>query len=160
MKWKDKIKEWENGIYGGYPSNITKRFFYETSACDNKLLNNYKEVFIENEKLEKLHHDYSSFNNHLKKSKNKYGISFLNISKSSLLIIPVPRARKNFTTIKDFMDNASKLHQREYWKFVASQIKLFLHNKEKIYISTHGLGIPYFHLRLDITPKYYTSKLK
>ena len=31
----------------------------------------------------------------------------------------------------------------------------------KIYVSTHGLGVPYFHLRIDLEPKYYiTSKFK
>ena len=28
----------------------------------------------------------------------------------------------------------------------------------KLYVSTHGLGILYFHLRLEYDPKYYISK--
>ena len=31
----------------------------------------------------------------------------------------------------------------------------------KVWISTHGLGVPYLHVRISITPKYYgNSKLK
>lgn len=28
----------------------------------------------------------------------------------------------------------------------------------KNYISTHGLGVPYFHLRIEPIPKYYVTK--
>ena len=42
-------------------------------------------------------------------------------------------------------------------------LKKLFHLKKKnnvIYVSTHGLAVPYLHVRLDTTPKYYTGKLK
>jgi hypothetical protein len=46
-----------------------------------------------------------------------------------------------------------------YWKYVSNIIKnLIKNNKDKYYISTHGLGVHYFHLRISTIPKYYNTK--
>lgn len=111
MKWNKKINDWANGIYQTYPNNIQKRFFYETSVCDKKMENEYNEIFIENNNLEKLKEDFTQFKEHIIKSKNKYTISFNNLSNDTILIIPIPKNNKNFTTLKDFIDNASKTQQ-------------------------------------------------
>ena len=84
--------------------------------------------------------------------------SFYNLSGDSKLIIPIPKKGKYFTTIKDFIDTASLTQQKQFWKYAAEEIIDTLNHESKIYISTHGLGIPYFHLRLDTRPKYYQSQ--
>ncbi len=161
MKWKTKLNEWKNENILQYPNNISKRFFYETSICNNQLTNEYNEVFIESNELEKVkEQDYSSFTEYLKSSTNKYVVSFYNLSGDTKLIIPYPRKNKQYTTIKDFIDNASQNQQKEFWKFVYFEVKDYLKTNENVYISTHGLGVPYFHLRLCNRPKYYISKLK
>ena len=160
MLWENKIQMWENNIYLLYPTNIKNRFFYETSICDKKMQNDYKEIFIEDDRLNTIKCDYTIFKKYLNKSNNKYAVSFYNLSKESLLIIPMFRKNKDFTTIKDFMDNASILHQKKFWNFVELEIKTFLKKNDFCYVSTHGLGVPYFHLRLDKIPKYYVSELK
>lgn len=159
MKWSDKLKEWDNGIPQKYPSNIKKRFFYETTSCDNQYKNKYNEIFIESDKLEKLEYNSKSFDKHIKESKNNYVTSFMNLSNTSLLIIPIPKNNKKYTTIKEFIDLSSKTQQIYFWKYVSKKIKEMLKENEKVYISTHGLGVPYFHLRIDLEPKYYISKL-
>ena len=127
-------------------------------VCDNKLKNHYEDIYIKSDLLDKLDQDYISFIEYINKSKNKYYTYFYNPSKTTLLIIPIPRKNKNFTTIKDFIDNASNYQQIQFWKGVGKLIKKMLKKNNKIYISTHGLGVPYFHLRLDIEPKYYKTK--
>jgi len=157
--WKDKIKYWKNGEYQVYSGSIKKRFFFETYPCDKNMTNKYKEKFIENDKLEEFkHQDFSSFNDQIKKSNNEYAIAFNNLSNDARLIIPIPQKDKDFTTMKDFCDNASIKQQKEFWKIVAIEIEYMLGTNDKIYISSHGLGVPYFHLRLDKKPKYYNSK--
>jgi hypothetical protein len=158
MLWKDKITLWKNGEYQTYPKNIKKRFFFETYVCDKNLTNEYKNEFIENDNLEKISEDYSSFINYINESTDKYVTSFKNLSGESLLIIPIPRKNKDFTTIKDFCDNASIIQQKAFWKRVAIEIENMLKTNDKIYINTHGLGEYYFHLRLDKKPKYYKTK--
>lgn len=158
MKWIDKLNEWNNGRVLHYPKNIKSRFFFETFVCDKNMNNNYKEKFIENDLLNILQEDLTQFQKHIELSKNKYVTAFSNISGDSILIIPIPKKNKNFTTIKDFIDNSSINHQKFFWKRVVKEIKKILKDNDKIYISTHGLGVPYFHLRLDKNPKYYITK--
>ena len=86
-------------------------------------------------------------------------MSFYNKSKDTLLIIPIPYNEKEYITIKDFIDNAPIIQQKEFWKFASEEIKNILKTEKEIYISTHGLGVSYFHLRLCNSAKYYHTKL-
>lgn len=161
MDWNTKLNEWKNGIILKYPSNINKRFFYETSICNKNLTNNYNEEFIESNELENIKtQNYDNFIYYINNSKNIYVCSFYNISGDTKLIIPMPRKNKQYITIKDFIDNSSFTQQQEFWKFVYNEVKEYLKNNENVYISTHGLGVYYFHLRLCNKPKYYIGKLK
>jgi hypothetical protein len=160
MKWKDKIKEWQNGIPQTYPSNIRKRFFYQTSVIDSNMSNEYKEKYIESNKLELINQNYDSFDEYFIKPKNKYVTSFTNLSGNSVLIVPVPtkKSKHNYTTLKDFIDNAPKVQQKAFWNHVAECIIEMLKVVDKIYVNTHGLGVYYLHVRLDTKPKNYYSK--
>jgi len=160
MIWKDKIKEWKKGIIQTYPSNIKKRFFYQTTVIDSNLSNEYKEIYIESERLEKISQDYSPFNEYFFKPKNKYVTSFSNLSGDSILIIPIPNKSKyNYTTLKDFIDNAPLKQQKAFWIHVAECIIELLKIVDKVYLNTHGLGVYYLHVRLDTKPKYYSKEL-
>ncbi len=166
MKWKEKIAQWEQGIPQTYPLDIKKRFFYQTSPITRDMDTEYEEKYIESDRLEKITQDYDPFAEHFIKPKNKYVTSFLNLSKKSLLVVPVPpkigtqNANKtfNYTTIKDFIDNAPQKQKVAFWKHVAKKVKQLLQVVDTVYINTHGLGVYYLHVRLDIKPKYYYSK--
>lgn len=110
MKWIKILNEWEKGIFN-YPKKIKKRFFYETSFIINGN-EKYKEKYIENKKLQDLQQNYLPFIKYINNSTNKYVTSFINLKKETLLIIPIPRKNKHFTTIKDFIDNASILQKK------------------------------------------------
>lgn len=94
-----------NGEYQKYPNGITESFYYETSPITNDMNTNIY--------LTQMKQDYSSFEKELNKSKNNYATSFYNLSKTSYLIVPIPRKGKKFTTMKDFIDNASKIQQKK-----------------------------------------------
>lgn len=159
MKWSEKVNQWKNGIPQIYPKNIKKKFIYETYVCDRNLENQYKERFIENNELEKRkEQNYNSFEKYINVSKNKYVTSFYNISKDTMLIVPIPKQNKSYSTMKDFIDNASETQQKEFWKKVAIELNKMLKSYDKIYVNTHGLAVNYFHLRLDTSPKYYITK--
>ena len=161
MKWREKIKEWLEGNYQKYPSSINQSFFYETSPITRTMNSKYEDKYIENKYLSKMKEDNSPFKKEIMKSKNKNVTSFFNLSKDAYLIIPIPRKNKIFTTLKDFMDNASKTQQKALWKRVALSIIKMLKNHKKVWISTHGTGVPYLHIRIDVKPKYYqTTKYK
>jgi hypothetical protein len=158
MIWKEKINDWSKGKYQTYPEDIKKNFFYETYVLDKNMNNKYEEIFIENDTLNNIKQDYKSFKKYIDESKNKYVTSFNNLSGDTILIIPIPRKNKDYSTIKNYMDNSSITEQKNFWKKVANEIKKILKNNEKVYVSTHGLGVNYFHLRLDKYPKYYLTK--
>ncbi len=155
ITWKDKLHMWKDGIPQSYPKNISKRFFYKTSICDKHLEKNYKEKYIISSQLNYLTQDFTPFIKYIKSSNNNYVTSFYNLSGDTLLVIPMPRKNKDFTTIKDFMDNATYNHQVIFWQFVTKVIEILLKYNDNIYVSTHGLGVSYFHLRLSLKPKYY-----
>lgn len=158
MKWNDKLNYWHKLQNFIYPKNIKKSFFYETSPIKTGE-EEYKVKFIENKYLDEMVQDYSSFMDKIKKSKNNYVTSFYNLSGDTLLVIPIPKQNKNFTTIKHFIDNASKTQKKYFWKYVSQKIKSLIKNKKtKYWISTHGTGVPYFHLRISTKPKYYLTK--
>ena len=163
MLWKDKINDWKKGKYLTYPKKIKKPFFYETSCISKKMNEKYKEKFIETNKFNRVKQNHSVFEKNIKKSKNKNVISFYNLSKTSLLIVPYPKKNKdktykNYKTLKNFIDNSSEEQQIKFWKKVASGIKRMLKKNDKIWVSTHGLGVPYLHIRIDTVPKYYITK--
>ena len=158
MKWEDKINEWKNGLPLKYPKKIKYNFFYETNFIDRNLKNQYKENFIENKKLENLKEDLHTYDSYFKKSKCKNVVVFYNLDKSCKLVVPKPRNNKNYTTIKNFIDEAPLSQQKAFWKRVSSEIKKSLKIDDKLYVSTHGLGVSYFHLRLENNPKYYQTK--
>ena len=157
ISWEDKLKEWENGIPVLYPKNIKKRFFYETSVLKNGNCK-YEEKYIETTDNFYKKESYLPYIEYIYLKNNNYAISFYNLDKTTKLIIPIPKKGKDFTTMKDFIDNASFKQQKEFWKKVAYEIREMLLLYPKIYVNIHGLGISYFHLRLDIYPKYYKTK--
>ena len=130
---------------------------------DSNLLNEYKEKFIESDRLEKLEQDYESFSEYFIKPKNKYVTSFVNFSGKSVMVVPVPSKTKTkktriYTTLKDFIDNAPKKQQKAFWIHVAECVIEMLKIVDKVYLNTHGLGVYYLHVRLDTTPRHYHSK--
>ena len=162
MKWSEVLLQWESGNYPKIPSNIKSPYFWRTSVQSNKKDLVYKEEFIEDERLLTAKEDLKPFSEHFNKNKDeKYAISFPNLSGDTMLVVPIPRKSKRFTNMFYFMNSASEIQKRELWKKVAIEARKFLKNNENIWISTHGLGVNYLHVRICNTPKYYeNSKLK
>jgi hypothetical protein len=157
MKWIDKLSSWENGEEQTYPNKISQPFFFETFTCDKYLRNTYKEKFIQSPRLN-FRQDFSAFSKQIARSSNRNATAFYNLSRDAILVIPMPRKNKNFSTIKEFIDNAALTQQRYFWQLVAHAIKISLETHDQVYVSTHGLGVPYFHLRIDSEPKYFKTR--
>jgi len=157
MIWGEILQKWLKNDYPKYPSHVNCRFFYETSPYEN-YWSRYEEKLIVNFQLKAMIQNENSFKQHIKDSKDDHVTSFLNISKSAMLVIPMPRKGKIFTTLKDFMDNASEKQQQKFWNLVAVKAMEMNDRHGKVWISTHGLGVPYLHVRIDISPKYYVTR--
>jgi len=164
--WIDVLDKWKNGHVIKYPKTIKSQFFWRTTAINKGKAhsNLYIDEFVETDLLDRKQ-DFSAFKSHFPSKSHKSHkprktiVYFKNLTGDTMLIVPVPVLGKNYRYIKDFIDNASVKQQKELWRTVAIQAKKMLKTHGQIWISTHGRGVPYLHVRIDITPKYYGNSL-
>ena len=159
MLWKQVLQNWDDGNYPKLPENINKPFLWRTSAINKDESTIFKEEFNIDKRLFNKKQDYKLFLNppsSLLKKKNDNVISTTNISGDTILVIPKPKEKK-FTNLYLFMKNASEIQQKKVWKKVVKEARKLLKNNDNIWISTHGLGINYLHIRISTKPKYYES---
>jgi hypothetical protein len=154
MLWSDVLTNWENGITLKYPKNVKGKFQWNTSVLKNDGNVEFKQTFRTDNKLPQIQNK-KDFEEHIEKSQNKYVVSFPNLSKDTMLVVPIPIRGKNYATLKDFIDNASKIQQQEFWKHVVEVAKKCMKETGKVWISVHGLGVAYTHVRISTIPKYY-----
>ena len=114
-------------------------------------------------KLHNIEQNFGAFQEYLKNPMTRYATCFLNPDKNCLLVIPVPvrqgKTYRDFSSIYQFQKNASATQKKAFWKFAAHHIKCMAKSYGTIWVNAHGLGVPYFHLRIDIQPKYYPEKV-
>ena len=160
MLWLDVLSNWKNGIPLKYPHQLKGRFQWNTCVLKNNGNVEYKQHFRTNNNLPSIQNT-KDFQENINKSKNKYVTAFPNLSKDTMLVVPMPVIGKNYATLRDFIDNSSEIQQKEFWKKVANVAEDFMNKNGKVWISVHGLGVAYTHVRISTSPKYYfDNKLK
>ena len=160
MKWIDILNQWSNGEYPFYPKRFQggkDKFLWNTSVLKNNGNTIFKEKYKINKELP-VRQNYKAFKEHIQKSKHKYVTSFPNLNGDTILVVPMPRAGKSYATFKDFVDNAPKIQQQEFWKKVATIAEKQMKKFGSVWVSAHGLGVPYLHIRVCSMPKYYFDK--
>ena len=161
MLWSEVIDNWENGIPFSYPESLKNKnkFFWNTSPLTENGESQFSEKFKESLELPNIQSRTAFKDKLIKAEKNgkQHATSFPNLSGDTVLVIPMPKG-KCYATLKDFVDNAPKKQQQELWKLVAKEAKKQAKKFGKVWISTHGLGVPYLHVRISSQPKYYFSK--
>ena len=162
MLWSEVLTNWKNGIPFTYPENLKngEKFHWNTSPLTKTMDTTYLENFMENKALPKRQNKNAFKENIEKAEKNGklYATSFPNLSGDTILVVPMPKNKKSYATLKDFVDNAPAKQQQELWKLVAREAKKRVKKFGKVWISTHGLGVPYLHVRICNQPKYYFGK--
>ena len=164
INWKSILDSMQKGNLLINKENVKDKnipFLWRTSSINKQESTLFKQSFTPCKKLP-LKQDYTSFKKHISKAKkNENVIAFPNLSGDTILIVPVPKKNKNFATLKDFINNSDDKQQSDLWKCVAKEARKSLKKHQKMWISTHGLGVPYLHVRICNKPKYYgESKLQ
>ena len=154
LLWSEVLTRWENCVLMKYPKQLKGRFQWNTSVLKNDGKAEFRQSFRTNYTLSQSQNK-KDFQEQINQSQNKYVVSFPNLSKDAMLVVPMPVRGKNYATLRDFIDNASGTQQKEFWKKVAEVARRFLHEKGKVWISVHGLGVDYTHVRISASPKYY-----
>lgn len=160
--WHDRLAAWERGEFLVPDAAVVKRhipFFWRTSAVTRGTVG-FDEQFVPSSKLP-LEQDFTPFQEHIDKENAKSRgerqavIAFSNPSDDTTLVVPMPRDGRNFATLRDFCKNADAAQKRALSKAVAAAVRARLRAVPKVWVSTHGLGVPYLHVRVCIKPKYY-----
>jgi len=154
VKWANILENWENGLKFKYPTQLKGRFQWNTSVLEKEGKSEYSHVFRTNKDLP-TKQDKTAFMDKLNLSKDEDVTSFLNPSGDTILVVPMPRRGKNYVTLRDFVDNAPEEQQKNYWRHVAKKARWAMKNWGKVWISVHGLGVAYTHVRISKSPKYY-----
>ena len=155
--WKHELTKWEDGSVLTYPSSMSQtRFFWETAPLTS-LNSPFKQRFVKAPQLKSLKEDYSAFQSHFKNLNPRTSVvSFWNKSGDTRLIVPVPLQGHTYTTLKEFIDTAPRSQRIAFWKKAAKEIKKLV-KVSPLWVSTHGLGVPFLHLRISDSPKYFKT---
>lgn len=105
----------------------------------------------------------NDFKEHFENTKQGSIINFLNLNGQSMLIVPIREKsipNNAYSCICTFLRETSKQQIHKFWNKIAiileTRLKQNRHNY--IWLSTDGRGVPWLHVRLDPTPKYYKMK--
>ncbi len=153
--WNDVIKAWN---VGKHLPKINGSVFWETSAIKKGGDVKYKEQTMSASAAlpMTLPGDSSTFRTHLNNKTSP--VAFSNLAGSCTLVAP-PDTGKNFSHLGLFYKNATQDEIRALWKKVAVEIKKKLKQNHAVYVSTHGTGVPWLHVRICNSPKYFSTNV-
>ena len=106
--------------------------------------------------------DWTQFKNQLKSlidSKSDQSVtSFYNLTNDTLLVAPIPNNNSSDSSsnhLINFLKHGPDNQLHELIKIFALNALRLANDNKQVYISTHGRGVPWLHVRLSETPKYY-----
>jgi hypothetical protein len=123
MSWNTVLDQWASGEYFTPPEKADQRFHWNTSVLKNGGDTKFKQKVKVNNKLPSKQSS-KSFKKQITASKDKYSTSFPNLSGDTILVVPIPRAGKNYATLFDFCANAPIVQQQEFELLVRENNKL------------------------------------
>lgn len=97
-------------------------------------------------------------------NQSKKIINFKNKNRDADLVVPTPPEKnvgqQHYLHLASFLREATKEQQDQLWHDVAATLEHCLKEAEDqpIWMSTHGKGADWLHIRLDKKPKYYHFK--
>jgi len=82
-------------------------------------------------------------------------VTFPNLSGDAQLIVPTDVGDDEiYSHLAKFMRNAPQQQVEEFWEVVATEYETLIGDAPR-WLSTHGLGVYWLHVRIDTYPKYY-----
>ena len=167
--WDKVLFDWDHGRLLKIPRELRQPYFWRTSPIvrgGNSLF--YQEYVPTSELPTK--NNFGTFVNApiLLKDPGRQkhaAIVAPNLSGDTIMVIPTLNVGTNRRTgKKEFVNYSSLYYFNKYapkekkiafWKTVSRVIKKQLRVWKKVWVSTHGLGVGYLHVRISNSPKYY-----
>lgn len=155
MTTNPDFRSFYSGILSGCPF---ESFYWENMPISQDNLDKtYEFVLIDADILGQMKADKSSFLPYFKDTE-KYVVSFLNLGRDALLIVPTPHAKEDvYGHLANMVRYAPEEQVQALWQNVGEKC-LELLGRKNIWLSTCGIGVPWVHVRLDTYPKYYRYK--
>jgi len=159
--WENVLNSWSNGNPLTIPEYATNMngFEWRTLFINNDASSPYKEVFIESNFDNRF--DIKTFKEYMTNTHDA-GFIIWNVKGDTKMVIPNYRQGKNFAHLANFMRQADQNQQKEFWKLVAKAVKEELAKMktgDKLYVSTHGHGVAYLHVRIEHNrPRYFNPE--
>ena len=135
-------------------------YFWETPPITTSTVHqSFEFVLIDSPQLARVNPDQNSFRQYFASTlRDREVITFSNLGKDALLIVPCPIAESvAYPHLASFARKAPQSQQHKLWQTAGTTIKQRL-NDQPMWVSTSGLGVYWLHLRLDSYPKYYNFK--
>lgn len=84
-------------------------------------------------------------------------IAFSNLSGDATLVVPVDcDETTDYCHLASFLRTAQSYQMQATWSLVAETVGSRLSRRETVWVSTSGLGVPWLHVRVEASPKYYS----
>lgn len=100
----------------------------------------------------------ADFSGHFNRANNLRVIVFENLGCNALLVVPCPlQNHTDYAHLAAFTRSAPEYQQIQLWQQVAKTMRDRLGEKP-VWLNTAGGGVPWLHVRLDDTPKYYAYR--
>lgn len=153
-------KNFRNEIINLFGSSQFEQIYWEFPGLNYSNRNQIAEfMFIDAYPFSKS--DPSSFMQYFVGKKYEEIVKFKNISEDTDLICPCPGNNNNFndscSDIMNFMKNASYNSKHKLLEFIGIEMSNNLQSNKKKYLSTHGKGVNWLHVRICDKNKYYTG---
>ncbi len=134
-------------------------YFWETPPVrKNDLDIPFEFVVLQSKHLSQIPPDRRSFSRYFnQKTDFEDVVSFMNLGKDALLIVPSPTENNDYPHLAAFMALAPKEQLLSFWQCTGKTMLEYVHEKPT-WLSTAGLGVSWLHLRLDSRPKYYKHR--
>lgn len=138
-------------------------YFLEFPPISNKSMftTSFEFVLIESEKLSKIKTDASAFQEYFDDElMNVNVVTFRNLGGDATLVVPCPNESvisEVYSSISKFVRGAPSGDIADLFSILSRQLIRLLdtHPNKRWWLSTSGLDVPYLHLRICETPKYY-----
>jgi hypothetical protein len=90
--------------------------------------------------------------------------AFTNLSGDSMLIAPRLLSRdadqSKYAHLSAFLSGATAAEVAALWQSVGNTAKRLMDDGQTFWMSTHGGGVPWLHVRLDRRPKYFSGRFR
>lgn len=134
-----------------------KTFFWECSPVSASNAQSDAFVYVILRTSIPLTQDFTAFQEHHPPTSRREIISFDSKSGGTILVVPTPSYQRNqrqMSSLGPYLRDPQNTPIRLFQHVAKIILHTLATTKNMIWLNTHGLGVPWLHIRIDFFPKY------